>query len=62
MINSNGGKKNVLFLVFSVRMSVAYTVHGDVMETMTVMIALAKLVQMRRTVHPSYDQHRQLQL
>lgn len=47
---------------FSVRMIVAYTVHGNAMETMTVMIALDKLVQTRITVRPSYAQHRLLQL
>jgi hypothetical protein len=54
--------KNVLFVVFSVRTSVAYTVRGDVMEMMTVKIALDRSVQMKRTVRPLYDQRHRLQL
>jgi hypothetical protein len=49
---------NVLFLVFSAGMIVAYIVHGDVMETMTAMINLMEeLDQMRRIVQSLSDHH-----
>jgi hypothetical protein len=51
-----------LSFVFSARMSVAYIVHGDVTEMMTVRISLEELVQMRRTVHPLCSQHHQLRI
>jgi hypothetical protein len=48
---------NVVFLFFSVRMSVAYIVHGDVMETTTVRIRMDDRVQMRIIVLLLYDHH-----
>jgi hypothetical protein len=42
----------VLSLVFSARMSVAYIERGGVTEMMTVRISLDELVQTKRIVHP----------
>lgn len=50
----------VMSLVFSARMSVAYIARGGVTETTTVRISVDELVQTRRTVHLLRDQHHQL--